>query len=84
MNPIILSLLFLTLTLTSPCSQAKPPYADTDAREQSLSQVVSKIKKRTGGRILSADTTTEKGQKSHQVKVLLPNGKIRRVRLDAE
>lgn len=84
MKPITLSLLLLTLILTSPCSQAKPPYAATEAREQSLSQVVRKIKKRTGGRILSADTTNKKGQKFHRVKVLLPNGKIRIVRVDAE
>lgn len=45
--------------------------------QQSLNKAVNKIKKQTGGRILSAKTVNQKGQPVHHIKVLLPSGKVR-------
>ena len=47
------------------------------ASETSLDQAVKQVKKQTGGRILSAETTKRKGQRVHRIKVLLPNGTVR-------
>ena len=48
-------------------------------RYQSLDQAVQKIKRKTGGRILSAKTVGKK----HVIKVLLPSGKVRVFRVNA-
>ena len=48
-----------------------------------LDQATAKVKKDTGGRILSSKTiTTEKGV-VHRIKMLLPNGKVRIIHIDA-
>ncbi len=51
---------------------------------RSLEQVVAQVKKQTGGRILSAETHKNHGQRMYRIKVLLPDGRIRVVRVKAE
>ena len=45
--------------------------------QQGLDTAVARIKKQTGGRILSAKTVSNKGKSVHHIKVLLPSGKVR-------
>ena len=50
----------------------------------SLDQAVKQVKKQTGGRILSAETTRRNGQRVHRIKVLLPDGTVRVMYINAD
>ncbi len=49
----------------------------------SLDEAVAGVKKQTKGRILTAETIERKGQPVHRIKVLLPNGSVRVMYVDA-
>ena len=49
----------------------------------SLKQAIRSLKQKTGGRILSARTVSEKGKRIHKIKVLLPSGKVRVFKVSA-
>lgn len=61
-------------------------YAPRVAKKQgvSLEQAVAQVKQETKGRILTAETVNRKGRLTHRIKVLLPNGKVRVMHVDAE
>ena len=50
----------------------------------SLDEAVARVKQQTKGRILTAETTERKGKPVHRIKVLLPNGSVRVMYVDAE
>ena len=50
----------------------------------SLSQAVNQVKEETGGKVLTAETITRGGRKQHRIKVLLPNGHVRVMFVNAE
>ena len=50
----------------------------------SLEQAVAKVQRETNGRILTAETINREGRSVHRIKVLLPNGNVRVVHVDAE
>ena len=50
----------------------------------SLDEAVARVKQQTNGRILTAETTERKGKPVHRIKVLLPNGSVRVMYVDAE
>jgi len=85
---ILLSAVLLAL-LPIPPATAAVPAADgllRVARQQgeSLDAAVARIRKQTGGRILSAETVTRKGKRVHRIKVLLPNGHVKIFRVPAK
>jgi len=49
----------------------------------SLDQAIAQVRKQTGGRILSANTSSKGGGKTHNIKVLMPNGVVRVIRVNA-
>ena len=49
----------------------------------SLHQATARVKQETGGRILSSKTIKTKSGAVHRVKVLLPNGKVRVIHINA-
>jgi len=49
----------------------------------SLDEAVARVKKQTKGRILTAETIQRNGQPVHRIKVLLPNGSVRVMYVDA-
>ena len=49
----------------------------------SLDVAVARVQRETGGRVLSAKTVNESGRRVHQIKVLLPSGKVRVYHVDA-
>lgn len=49
----------------------------------SLDAAVRQVKQQTGGRILSAETITRDGKKMHRIKVLLPDGTVRVMMINA-
>jgi len=51
---------------------------------QKLDKAVHSIKKQTGGRILSAKTVTENGRRIYKIKVLMPSGKVKVFKVNAQ
>lgn len=55
-----------------------PAYA-----ELTVDQAVAKVQRELGGRVLSADSESRDGRIRYRVKVLLPDGRVRIVYVDA-
>lgn len=49
----------------------------------SLDEAAARVRKQTGGRVLSADTTSSRNGAVHRIKVLLPSGRVRVYLVDA-
>ena len=86
---ILPALLFVLMMPFSIISQASPflsanytQYAKNN--NQNLNSVAKSIKKKTGGRILSAKTVKKNGQRIYKIKVLLPSGKVQTFRVTAQ
>jgi uncharacterized membrane protein YkoI len=43
----------------------------------SLSEAIEQVRKRTGGRVVSAETKVQNGREVHHIKVLTKDGKVR-------
>ncbi len=50
--------------------------------EMTLDMAVNRVRKRTGARVLSADTVRDEGRRVHELKILTDEGKVRRYRID--
>lgn len=50
----------------------------------SLDTAVKQVKQQTGGRVLTAETVTRNGNKVHRIKVLLPDGTVKVMYINAE
>ncbi|WP_244887867.1 PepSY domain-containing protein [Ectothiorhodospira mobilis] len=48
-----------------------------------LDEAVAQVQARTGGRVLSAETLEEEGQRVHRIRVLLQDQRVRDIRVDA-
>lgn len=92
-NTILPAMFFIITGLLTPMSQANSqpnsvdysPYIQlAQSNSQSLDSAVKSVKQKTGGRILSAKTITENGQQIHKIKVLLPSGKVRVFKVNAQ
>lgn len=59
------------------------PIIVAQASGMSLDQAVAKVRRETGGRILSAETVSEDGKKVHRIKVLTRDNKVRVITLPA-
>lgn len=49
----------------------------------SLNQAAAQVQQQTGGRVLAANTEQRKGRFVHRIRVLLPNGVVRTMSIDA-
>src|SRR5512134_2139037 len=49
----------------------------------SLDEAVSRVRRETGGRVLSAEARDRRGSITYRIKVLMPNGAVRVVNVDA-
>lgn len=78
-------LLVIALPAAASRSSTAPQHRLHIAQQQhiSLEEAVARVRKKTGGRILSAKTVVHKGRKLHRIKVLLPSGTIRVFNIDA-
>jgi hypothetical protein len=83
---IILTALLSSVSLASsqPNVSLSSSYILLAQNNQSLDSAVQSIKQQTGGRILSAKTVVEDGQRIHKIKVLLPSGKIQTFKISAQ
>lgn len=90
MKHILLPIIVLLIGLLSPATQASTPTSSiplfqlSQNHNQSLDQAVQKIKQQTGGRVLSAKTIAKGGKYTHVIKVLLPSGKVRIFKVNAQ
>jgi len=48
----------------------------------SLDQAVEGVKRRTGARVLNADTVSRDGGRVHELRILTPKGRVRRMEID--
>jgi len=53
-------------------------------RRTSLDEAVSEARDRYNGRVISAETRRNNGRETHNVRILTRDGKVRRLRIDAE
>lgn len=63
--------------------QQSDPFMHTARRALSLDQAVKQVRKKTGGRVLSAETIEKDGRRVHRIKVL-NDGKVRVHYVDAD
>jgi hypothetical protein len=52
--------------------------------EVSLNKAVEQAKKRTGGKVISAETHNQDGRRVHNIRILTNDGKVRRLRINAD
>ncbi|MGE5240528.1 MAG: PepSY domain-containing protein [Bacteroidota bacterium] len=50
----------------------------------SLDEAVARVRRDTGGRVLAAEARDDRGRTIYRIKVLLPNGAVRVVNVDAQ
>ena len=93
MRLILTSLLFATLVLLVPRAEAhdleralkethpqypgEPEYAVTQQDGMTLAQATESVRRRTNGRVVSAETRVEGGREVHYIKVLTKDGKVK-------
>jgi len=53
-------------------------------RRTSLDEAVSEARGRHPGRVLSAETDRRGGRDSHKIRILTQDGRVKRLRMDAE
>lgn len=60
-----------------PAELLQPDLGVTQSDGMTLSQAIESVRKRTGGRVVSAETRIEGGREVHHIKVLMANGKVK-------
>jgi len=90
---LLLPALALTLgllpALAAPASGAQqdtgaPAIIRLAKGEMSLDQAVAMVRKRFGGKVISAETVSDGGKTTYVIKLLSDEGRVRTVRVDAE
>ena len=64
-------------------AQINDPIVLAKSGGMTLEQAAAKVRRQTGGRILSADVSQRGGHKVFRIKVLLPSGHVRIVTIKA-
>lgn len=62
---------------------AQPAHHYAASGGVSLDEAVSRVRRQTNGKILSADTVRIDGRSVHIIKVLTPDGRVKRIRVNA-
>ena len=57
---------------------------DSSRQGISLDEAVSKVRRQTNGKILSAETVVVEGRDVHRIKVLTQKGRVQRLQVDAQ
>jgi len=52
--------------------------------DTSLDDAISRVRRKSDGRVLSAETVRNKNREEHRVRIITDDGRVRRYRLDAE
>jgi uncharacterized membrane protein YkoI len=81
---LLLALPAFPLFAMSPAdSMSQTPVRLATKNGISLDQATAIVRKETGGRVLSADRQSRNGQTIYRIKVLMPSGVVKVVRVDA-
>lgn len=87
MRYLALAICILCAQMTTQAAEARESFSSYRVAAEdsgiSLDEAVRDVKNQTGGRILSARTVGRGNRKTHVVKVLLPSGKVKVVRISA-
>lgn len=62
----------------------EPAREQAPRTERSLDRAVEQLRGETRGRVLSADTEFVEGREVHVIRILTKDGRVRRLRIDAE
>ncbi len=63
----------------------RAPRSEASQRDGiSLDEAVARVRRDTGGRVLAAEARDDRGRSVYRIKVLLPNGSVRVVNVDAQ
>ena len=57
--------------------QGEPVLQVAQSNGMSLSEAIESVRRRTGGRVVSAETKVSNGREVHHIKVLTEDGKVR-------
>jgi len=78
----------LVWAATAPAQARRDERAPRGAAAQrngiSLDEAVARVRRDTGGRVLAAEARDDRGRTVYRIKVLLPNGSVRVVNVDAQ
>ena len=55
-----------------------------DNREMTLENAVTHARKQYNGRVISADTDRQDGRRTHNIRILTDDGRVRRLRYDQQ
>ena len=83
---LVWSLLVLPLfapAMTHAGQQAKPQYY-SEPVGISLEQAADKVRRKTGGRVLSANPVTKGGQRGYNIRVLVDGKRVKQYYVDSE
>jgi uncharacterized membrane protein YkoI len=74
-----------TMTPVEARRDERSPHSEA-ARQDSLSldEAVARVRRDTGGRVLSAEARENRGRTTYRIKVLLRDGSVRVVNVDAQ
>jgi uncharacterized membrane protein YkoI len=73
-----------TILLAALCLLLAATSANATERRKSLDQAVSEAREQYNGRVLSAETQRRDGRESHRIRILTDDGRVKRLRIDAE
>lgn len=82
----LLAALLLAATLAPAEARREARSERHETRRQdglSLDEAVARVRRDTGGRVLSAQAREDRGHTTYRIKVLLPNGAVRVISVDA-
>ena len=62
--------------------QGRVEHRTTQSNGMSLSQAIESVRRRTGGKVVSAETRVQGGREVHHIKVLTKDGKVKTHRVN--
>ena len=88
LKPLLILCIALTATSMTGVAMAGPHALQVARRDGgdaglSLNQAVQQVRQETGGRVLSADESSQGGRRVYRIKVLTPSGHVRVFVIDA-
>jgi len=75
------SLLLCALCVAAPAS-AQPPGRGARPPSPELDDAVANVRGRVKGRVISAETQEQDGEPRHVIRVLTPDGRVRRMQVE--
>lgn len=84
--PLLLSLLGALLPIALPAQEIPPPMEAagmTSRKDQGADHAAARVRQETGGRVLDVRPVQEGLGDTYEVRILLDEGRVRRIRVDS-